>query len=103
MEAKYPGSPLAVGEGGNAGNQTTTARLPLDALEQCVAETCARDVARMQCLRTMYTSYRYFKLIHGTKGRDTPRNIRPNEVCFNSLSISPSSPLRSLTYESFRV
>lgn len=80
MEEKYPGSPLAV-PSGEEGAPAPMARLPLDVLEQHVAETCAKDVVRMQSLRTMYTSYRQFRLIHGISGRDTPLNVRPNEVC----------------------
>lgn len=79
MEEKYPGSPLAV-PSGKEGVSAPTAHLPLDVLEQRVAETCAKDLVRMQRLRTMYTSYRQFRLIHGTAGRDTPLNVRLNEV-----------------------
>lgn len=49
-------------------------------LEQRVVDICADDIARMQTLKTMYTSYRNFILIHGGNDRDTPTRANTEEV-----------------------
>lgn len=62
---------------------STRAQMALPKIERLVAETCAKDMARMQALPTMYKSYREFILVHGGQGRDEPQNLRKGEVSYN--------------------
>lgn len=71
-------------------NPSTRPQMDLPKTERLVAETCAKDMARMQALPMMYKSYREFILVHGGQGRDEPQNLRKGEVSYNLhiLSIS---------------
>jgi len=80
LQPTPPSSPAAPTVVAKTAPPDTVIPIPLDTLERRVAETCASDLARMQALPTMYKQYRNFVLIYGERGRDEPKNLRPNEV-----------------------
>lgn len=84
LDQSYSASSTIAGSsaGGADGELSADPSLPLDKLERRVAETCAKDLARMQIMPTMYKKYREFVLVHGGENRDVPQNLRKDEVSF---------------------
>lgn len=96
MANTSPVQPTQTAMVATASLETVTPLLPLNILERRVAETCAADLARMQAIPPMYKQYRKFVLIHGGRGHDEPKNLRPNEVGVRTLSYHTQLELTSI-------